>query len=132
MPYIKELRVKRGVLMILSCLQDSMDHIIAILITYYVLEYFEILKKKLIEVNLRLWWRVTADSTLDNIWRYFLGAIICQVFAYEFSHLKSYLVVIVLQNLLDYIVSKLVVNKLAQWCETNIHQSSLNIGVFVI
>jgi hypothetical protein len=55
MPYIKELRVKRGVLMIFSSLQDSMDHIIAILITYYVLEYFEILKKKLIEVNLRLW-----------------------------------------------------------------------------
>ncbi len=67
MPYIKELRVKRGVLMIFSSLQDSMDHIIAILITYYILEYFEILKKKLIEVNLRLWRRVTADSTLDNI-----------------------------------------------------------------
>jgi hypothetical protein len=38
MPYIEELRVKRGVLMIFSSLQDSMDHIIAILIIYKLIQ----------------------------------------------------------------------------------------------
>ncbi len=97
--------------MVLCSLQDSVDHIVSILITDDFSEYLEILKKVLIEVNLRFWGRLTADRTLNHVRRYFLGAVIRKVLADEFSYLKCYLVIVVLQDLLHNIVSKLIINE---------------------
>ena len=95
-------------------MEDGLDDIVAVLVTYQGLKDTEIFLQEFEEKDLCLWAGVALDRTLDDIWRYFLWAIVQEVVTKEGGNLSGYLRIIIFEDLLDHIVSILIVDKLIE------------------
>ena len=103
-------------------LEDSLDHIVAVLVKHDILEGLSIGHQGFEEQGLRLRRVIKFHSAFYYVRWYLLSAVIGYSAADELSDLDIDLFVVILQNLLDNIVSILIVNKLVKLTETHIHE----------